>query len=422
MHTKEKKSSMNSSGIKFRSISLKSFRSFDDFEINCKKDDSSLYQWTVLLGNNNTSKTSILKAIANLRPVIFNYKKKGELVDSVIPASFKPASFKNKDKSEELAKSFTVSCELTNVEPRPSWSYEENKRWSVDVLGGRLSTFYIFGYGVSRYPSKTSLSEQSCGDCDTLFSNDQRLVNIEEWLMQLDYAAKNNNASADKRLKKVRELLCGNIFPEISDFRFESSDEMHNYVLFQTKDGWFRYTQLGYGYQSMLSWVIDLCKRMFEKYPDSDNPLQESAVVLIDEIDLHLHPKWQRDIIAIISNVFKNVQFIVTTHSPLVIQSMNEVNLYVLRREGEKLIAEHSPITNFSGWTVEEILRETMKMDDDVYSDIYQKYFKKFDEGLDQGDKEKAEDAYKVLTEILHPENPARRLLKLQLANLRNDD
>ena len=407
---------MNSSGIKFRSISLKSFRSFDDFEINCKKDDSSLYQWTVLLGNNNTGKTSILKAIANLRPVKVKIKNpEGELEDSILPASFK-----NKDK--ELAESIAVSCKLTNVKNSHfSWHYEEKSMWMVDSYG-YLSTFYIFGYGVSRYPSKTSLSEQSCGDCDTLFSNDQRLVNIEEWLMQLDYAAKNNNVSAAKRLEKVRELICGNIFPEISDFKFKSSDEMHNFVLFQTKDGWFRYTQLGYGYQSMLSWVIDLCKRMFEKYPDSDNPLQESAVVLIDEIDLHLHPKWQRDIIAIISNVFKNVQFIVTTHSPLVIQSMNEVNLYVLRREGEKLIAEHSPITNFSGWTVEEILRETMKMDDDVYSDIYQKYFKLFDEGLDQGDKKKAEDAYKVLTEILHPENPARRLLKLQLANLRNDD
>ena len=404
------------SSIKFRSISLKSFRSFDDFEINCEKDKSSLYQWTVLLGNNNTGKTSILKAIANLRPIMAKFhNKKDEAEYNTVPANFK----RIKDSTQEPTDDFTIECKLTNDEIQ-HWMYS-NRMCSVDAEN-KLASFYIFGYGVSRYPSKTSLSEQSCGDCDTLFSNDQRLVNIEEWLMQLDYAAKNNNTLAAKRLEKVRELICGNVFPEIANFRFESSDSMSNYVLFQTKDGWFRYTQLGYGYQSMLSWVIDLCKRMFEKYPDSANPLQESAVVLIDEIDLHLHPKWQRDIIAIISNVFKNVQFIVTTHSPLVIQSMNEVNLYVLRRQGEKLIAEHSPITNFSGWTVEEILRETMKMDDDVYSDIYQKYFKQFDEGLDEGDKEKAEAAYQVLTEILHPKNPERRLLKLQLAHLTNND
>jgi len=406
-------------GIKFRSISLKSFRSFDDFEINCEKDGSSLYQWTVLLGNNNTGKTSILKAIANLRPV----RVKTQQEEDKDKYNIVPASFANKYLMRQLTKNVEeamVSSQLIGYE-NISWMYSNNGVWSMDA-SNKLSSFYIFGYGVSRYPSKTSLSEQSCGDCDTLFSNDQRLVNIEEWLMQLDYAAKNNNTSAARRLEKVRELICGNVFPEISDFKFESSDEMHNYVLFLTKDGWFRYTQLGYGYQSMLSWVIDLCKRMFEKYPDSDNPLQESAVVLIDEIDLHLHPKWQRDIIAIISNVFRNVQFIVTTHSPLVIQSMNEVNLYVLRRQGEKLTAERSPITNFSGWTVEEILRETMKMDNDVYSDVYQKYFQMFDEGLDQDDKEKAENAYQVLTEILHPQNPERRLLKLQLARLTNND
>ena len=406
-------------GIKFRSISLKSFRSFDDFEINCEKDGSSLYQWTVLLGNNNTGKTSILKAIANLRPV----RVKTQQEEDKDKYNIVPASFANKYLMRQLTKNVEeamVSSQLIGYE-NISWMYSNHGVWSMDA-SNKLSSFYIFGYGVSRYPSKTSLSEQSCGDCDTLFSNDQRLVNIEEWLMQLDYAAKNHNASAAKRLEKVRELICGNVFPEISDFKFESSDEMHNYVLFLTKDGWFRYTQLGYGYQSMLSWVIDLCKRMFEKYPDSDNPLQESAVVLIDEIDLHLHPKWQRDIIAIISNVFRNVQFIVTTHSPLVIQSMNEVNLYVLRRQGEKLTAERSPINNFSGWTVEEILRETMKMDNDVYSDVYQKYFQMFDEGLDQDDKEKAENAYQVLTEILHPQNPERRLLKLQLARLTNND
>ena len=407
------------SGIKFRSISLKSFRSFDDFEINCEKDGSSLYQWTVLLGNNNTGKTGILKAIANLRPV----RVKTQQEEDKDKYNIVPASFANKYLMQQLTKNVEeamVSSQLIGYE-NISWMYSNHGVWSMDA-SNKLSSFYIFGYGVSRYPSKTSLSEQSCGDCDTLFSNDQRLVNIEEWLMQLDYAAKNNNTSAARRLEKVRELICGNVFPEISDFKFESSDEMHNYVLFLTKDGWFRYTQLGYGYQSMLSWVIDLCKRMFEKYPDSDNPLQESAVVLIDEIDLHLHPKWQRDIIAIISNVFRNVQFIVTTHSPLVIQSMNEVNLYVLRRQGEKLTAERSPITNFSGWTVEEILRETMKMDNDVYSDVYQKYFQMFDEGLDQDDKEKAENAYQVLTEILHPQNPERRLLKLQLARLTNND
>ena len=159
------------SSIKFRSISLKSFRSFDDFEINCEKDKSSLYQWTVLLGNNNTGKTSILKAIANLRPVraIFQTKK-NETEYSTVPAYYK----RIKDHTQKPTDDYTITSKLTNDEIH--WMYN-NRMCTVDAKD-ELAAFYIFGYGVSRYPSKTSLSEQSCGDFDTLFSNDQRLVNI----------------------------------------------------------------------------------------------------------------------------------------------------------------------------------------------------------------------------------------------------
>ena len=402
-------------GVKIRSVSFKSFKCFEDLEIDCKKDISTLYQWTVLLGNNNTGKTSLLRAIAGLRPKrIRLVRKESKEVNELIPAFFY-----SKDGQDEIGDDCIVSSQLTSSSPA-SWMFG-NKMCSIDDEG-KLEKFYVFGYGVSRYISKSSLSDQECGDCDTLFFQEKRLVNLEEWLMQIDYAAKNKNELAAKRLAKIREIICGNIFPEIYDFKFESSDSIHNYVLFKTKDGWFRYAQLGYGYQSMLSWVIDLCKRMFDKYTDSDNPLMENAVVLIDEIDLHLHPKWQRDIISIISNVFKNVQFIVTTHSPLVIQSMEEVNLYVLRRQGEKVVAERSPVTNFSGWTVEEILRDTMKMESDVYSDLLQKNYALFEEALDLNDREKAKGAYQKLLEILHPQNPQKRLMKLQFDQMNDND
>jgi predicted ATP-binding protein involved in virulence len=403
------------SGVKIRSVLFRSFKCFDDLEIDCKKNKSTLYQWTVLLGNNNTGKTSILKAIADLRPERIHYVHENNKKHNDMITAF----FFNAEGKKELNEDSLVSAKLTNIDPAP-WSYGK-KVWSMDSEN-LMSNFYLFGYGVSRYPSNTSLSDQECGDCETLFSHDKRLVNIEEWLMQMDYAAKNNNELAAKRLLKIKEIICGNIFPEISDFKFESTDSMHSFVLFQTKDGWFRYKQLGYGYQSMLSWVIDLCKRMYDKYPDSDNPLQESAVVLVDEIDLHLHPKWQRDIISIISNVFKNVQFIVTTHSPMVIQSMTEVNLYVLRRQGDKVVAERSPVTNFSGWTVDEILRDAMKMEDDIYSDLLQENYASFEKALDEDNKEKARKAYKKLLKMLHPQNPQIRLMKLQFDQMSDDD
>lgn len=404
--------------MNIKTIQIKHYKCFEELNIDCTKQNGSIYQWTVLLGNNNTGKTSLLKAIANLRPVLM---KSLEGIKTYPPINREwtnnklvPIVFYDKNVQTDLKKDSFVGCTLNTV--NDIWSYGEN---SVSVRTKQeLEDFRMYGYGVSRYPSKTSLSESESEDCASLFFQEQRLINIEEWLMQLDYAAKNENVLAARRLNRIRELLCGKLFPEILDFKFESSDALHNYVLFKTKDGWYRYMQLGYGYQSMLSWVVDLCKRLFERYPNSENPLNENAIVLIDEIDLHLHPMWQRDIIAFLSNAFPSVQFIATTHSPLVIQSMDDVNLYVLHREGEKVLAEHSDVSNFQGWTVEEILRDTMKMNTDIHSDNYQNYIRQFDEGLDEENRQKVNEAYNMLCEILHPENPVRRLLELQRSQM----
>ena len=82
---------------------------------------------------------------------------------------------------------------------------------------------------------------------------------------------------------------------------------------------------------------------------------------------------------------------------------MQEVNLYVLRREDENIVVEHSPVTDFSGWTVEEILRDTMKLSNDIQSNYLQETYKLFDEGLDNNDVEKARQAYDTGVSMCRP-------------------
>ena len=101
---------------------------------------------------------------------------------------------------------------------------------------------------------------------------------------------------------------------------------------------------------------------------------------------------------------------------------MSEVNLYVLHREEDHVEWERSEVSNFQGWTVEEILRDTMKMEGDTRSDNYQRCIQQFDDGLDEADKEKVNKAYRMLCEILHPENPIRRLLELQRSQMKDND
>jgi len=93
--------------------------------------------------------------------------------------------------------------------------------------------------------------------------------------------------------------------------------------------------QLSLGYRTMIAWIVDLARRLFERYPEMDNPLEGAAVCLVDEIDLHLHPTWQRKIIGFLSERFPNTQFIVTAHSPLIVQAAQDANIAVLKRSDE---------------------------------------------------------------------------------------
>jgi AAA domain, putative AbiEii toxin, Type IV TA system len=77
---------------------------------------------------------------------------------------------------------------------------------------------------------------------------------------------------------------------------------------------------LSIGYQTMLAWTVDLAWRLYGWYPLENDPMRMPAVVLIDEVDLHLHPRWQRQFRTHLSRHFPGVQFIATTHSPITAQ------------------------------------------------------------------------------------------------------
>jgi hypothetical protein len=206
-----------------------------------------------------------------------------------------------------------------------------------------------------------SLTEGSYDDATaSLFSDRAELRNAEEWLLQLDYAAAKapKDKDAHHRLAQAKELLLA-IMPEgeITDIRFTtvSGPQPRPRVEFQTPYGWVPLRQLGYGYQTLITWVADLANRMAERYPDSPKPLEEPAVVLVDEIDLHLHPKWQRKLMSFLTERFPNTQFIATAHSPLVAQAAADANLAVLRREGDHVVIDNE-VDNIRNWRVDQIL------------------------------------------------------------------
>jgi len=98
----------------------------------------------------------------------------------------------------------------------------------------------------------------------------------------------------------------------------------------------FQLEQLSSGEKMMIMLIVDIARRISIANPSLTNPLLGEGIILIDEIDLHLHPQWQREIIPALNNTFPNCQFIVTTHSPQVLSRLKKENILII--EDDKIV------------------------------------------------------------------------------------
>lgn len=119
--------------------------------------------------------------------------------------------------------------------------------------------------------------------------------------------------------------------------------------------------QLSDGEKCLMAMVGDLARRLAIANPVRDNPLEGDGVVLIDEIDLHLHPKWQRLVVPNLLRVFPNCQFLITTHSPHVVTHVHPENLFLLQMTDDGLEAIRP--TESYGKTVDRVLEDLMGLE-----------------------------------------------------------
>lgn len=138
--------------------------------------------------------------------------------------------------------------------------------------------------------------------------------------------------------------------------------------------------QLSSGEQNMLLFVCDIVKRLTLANPTLANPLLGKGIVLIDEIDLHLHPNWQKNIVLAFKQTFPNIQFIVTTHSPLVIQDMKKEEIVFLNESSSfepQLLTPDSILTRIQGLQDIETEERKKKLDELAHIDIAMQNLKK---------------------------------------------
>ncbi len=372
----------------FLSLEVENIRCFGEKQtLDLSDSDGRPAPWTLLLGDNGVGKTTLLQCLTWMRTVEEPDKKKMPKCDGVI---LKPM-MDDLDESTEMEAliragpnmessvrgkySLDSSIQdrgkkrrkaIQSIEVGMSFKKRQGTLEDVDPIMDCLRTFRtpnLFAYSASRHMAVRNIDNAELRDpVANLLSESADLYDAEQVLLDLDYQARiEESGPAEPLLNKVRQLLV-DLLPDLEDSdaieilgpKGLADDGEPRGVRIRTPYGSVSLSALSLGYKTMLAWAVDLALRLLRSNPRSPAPLEEPAIVIVDEIDLHLHPKWQREVRIFLCKHFPNVQFICTAHSPFMAQDAEQENLAVLMRDGDHVTIENDPCI-VQGWRIDQI-------------------------------------------------------------------
>ncbi|HEV7508292.1 MAG TPA: AAA family ATPase [Thermoanaerobaculia bacterium] len=355
-------------------LSIRNVRCFGPEEQTLRLSDSQgrPAQWTVILGDNGVGKTTLLQCLVALEPRRQFIRPRGHVISfAERPQVELPTNggdgwriYRDLPGETSIRGHLYVGRGLSPAEG-PYWTSEvvvptSSKRdWAPP--DERFFDLRCCGYGATRRMGSAVLNRGPEDPAASLFLDYVTLIDAEEWLLVEDYARSrgDNGDESEQRLERIKKVLL-DLLPDTEDLRIGDKTRTEAQrstpsIELKTPYGWVALSDLSLGYRTMIAWAVDLASRLFMLYPQSPNPLAEPAVVLVDEVDLHLHPKWQRELRSHLTERFPNAQFVVTAHSPLVAQASENENIVVLRREGDHVVIDND-VETVRGWRVDQVL------------------------------------------------------------------
>jgi predicted ATP-binding protein involved in virulence len=304
-------------------------------------------QWVFITGENGYGKTSILQAI-------------------VI------ALFGKQDGKEVLTKvnDIDIFLELKNNDKHQIHYIREWEYPNDYGQGGRrynqknIPQFTNFAaYGAARL----NISNDEKSQTYSLFNSDGTLFNIENSLKLW-----NNDIDNHKLYENIRHILLELLSPYINDLKVNKKNGEYTLVYHETAtsfDDWKTFEELASGYKNIIATFGDMILRLRRQQPKVRNAKDLTGIVLIDEFDLHLHPKWQKELVEKLTKTFPKIQFIVSTHSPIPLLGApkNSVIINVQRSEEEGITAQKLDI-DFTKLTPNSILSSPIFGFEDIFS------------------------------------------------------
>lgn len=342
--------------MKIDSLHLQHFRRFDDFKISFHD------QLTVLVARNGAGKSSILDALAvalgsflTRLPGVAGLSPKASDFQ-IYPDGSRPPFMritcktrngiewdrterrdKTKKTTSQIPKAQGIK-QLTNYVDHIIDNFNEGQPFELPIF-----IYYGSGRGVFEVPKRKRGFKKDFSRFDALSESLESRTNFRSFvhyfysLEDIESRRQKEARSFDLEIPEMRAIrrAINKVLPEFSNPRGADSAGIAVDWKQGGIDKTLRIEQLSDGYRTTLAMVMDIAARMAEANPTMDDPLKSEGVVMIDEVDLHLHPGWQQSILLALMEAFPKIQFIVSTHSPQVISSVKPECLRVIEWEDD---------------------------------------------------------------------------------------
>lgn len=382
-------------------ITIQNFRGYKHYTVSLHP------KLTILVGENGAGKTSILEAIScALGPFLTSIPDaKGKTIKK---SDIRIAGNTVADFCKVTIETFSnlswdviiKGAEKSNV---PSIGYASLSAYAKNLIEEDAPLPLIAYFGTNRTvstPGKIAfdpfeVSTRAEGYENALDAKNNYL-SIKSWFSKIEIdelILKDSNKSfaqthpAKRILTRAIKQVIGNIkniqFDKVErDVKVEWHQNDHPSTSLTLE-------QLSEGYRSMVTLIIDLVRRAFKLNPQLSDPLSVDGIVLIDEIELHLHPRWQQKVIGDLCTLFPNIQFVVTTHSPQVLTTVRGESIRTISCQESHAGMVDSPYGAESGRVMEEILGVLQRPTTEVSTKLKQ-YFELIEAG--HGTEQKAKN------------------------------
>lgn len=249
-------------------------------------------------------------------------------------------------------------------------------------------------------------------------SNGVLLNDLKGWLGKRYLLEDSQKGIFTENSKRNLSLALSCICQLNQDYNFSRIDGRNFDIFVNTPNGEIWYEYLSSGFKSCMAIIIGIIKEIELRFINEDIYAADfDGIILIDEIEMHLHPDWQARITEVMTTMFPLTQFIVTTHSPHVVQNGKPEQIIALEQaeNGETKVRSHTGRENgYTGWTIDEVLRDVMGMESTLSKELEHK-LQEFYRYIDAEDHENARVSYNYLDTILHPKNVLRKSLSMSI-------